>query len=189
MQKCLGAAPNNCTAKNSTVISDDGRSVTYKDILSKTTIDRTFSEEEMKAIKLKSFGEYSIVGQSKLPFDLPGKIDGSAKYGSDVFVPNMVYGIPVPNPVRWGAVPKSVDESAAKKIDGYVGSYVEKNGFARINTGYVVAFGETVWAAMNAAKALKIDWDLGDNKNVSSEDIRDESVRLQKILHQGFYGY
>ena len=29
-----------------------------------------FSEEEMKAIKLKSFGEYSIVGQSKLPFDL-----------------------------------------------------------------------------------------------------------------------
>ena len=89
----------------------------------------------------------------------------------------MVYGIPVPNPVRWGAVPKSVDESAAKKIDGYVGAYVEKNGFARINTGYVVAFGETVWAAMNAAKALKIDWDLGDNKNVSSEDIRNESFK------------
>ena len=52
--KMLGAAPNNCTAKNSTVTSDDGRSVTYKEILSKTTIDRTFSEEEMKAIdKLK----------------------------------------------------------------------------------------------------------------------------------------
>ena len=111
-----------------------------KDILSKNTIDRTFSEDEMKAIKLKSFGEYSIVGQSKLPFDLPGKIDGSAKYGSDVFVPNMVYGIPVPNPVRWGAIPQSVDESDAKKIDGYVGAYVEKEGFARINTGYVVAF-------------------------------------------------
>ena len=140
----------------------------------------------MKAIKLKSFGEYSIVGQSKLPFDLPGKIDGSAKYGSDVFVPNMVYGIPVPNPVRWGAVPQSVDESEAKKIDGYVGAYVEKNGFARINTGYVVALGETVWAAMNAAKALKIKWDLGENKNVSSEDIRNESVKLQKDPSSGF---
>ena len=184
--KMLGAAPNNCTAKNSTVISNDGRSVTYKDILSKNTIDRTFSEDEMKAIKLKSFGEYSIVGQSKLPFDLPGKIDGSAKYGSDVFVPNMVYGIPVPNPVRWGAVPKSVDESAAKKIDGYVGAYVEKNGFARINTGYVVALGETVWAAMNAAKALKISWDLGENKNVSSEDIRNESIKLQQDPSAGF---
>ena len=41
--KMLGAAPNNCTAKNSTVISNDGRSVSYKDILSKNTIDRTFS--------------------------------------------------------------------------------------------------------------------------------------------------
>jgi isoquinoline 1-oxidoreductase len=182
----LGASPNNCTAKNSTVTSNDGRSVTYKEILSKNTIDRTFSEEEMKAIKLKSFGEYSVVGQSKLPFDLPGKIDGSAKYGSDVFVPNMVYGIPVQNPVRWGAVPKNVDESAAKKIDGYVGAYVEKNGFARINTGYVVALGETIWAAMNAAKALKIDWDLGENKNVSSEDIRNESVKLQQDPSKGF---
>ena len=184
--KMLGASSNNCTAKNSTVISNDGRSVTYKDILSKNTIDRTFSEDEMKAIKLKSFGEYSIVGQSKLPFDLPGKIDGSAKYGSDVFVPNMVYGIPVPNPVRWGAIPKNVDESAAKKIDGYVGAYVEKNGFARINTGYVVALGETVWAAMNAAKALKISWDLGENKNVSSEDIRNESIKLQQDPSAGF---
>ena len=184
--KMLGTSANNCSAKNSTVTSNDGRSVTYKEILSKNTIDRTFSEEEMKAIKLKSFGEYSVVGQSKLPFDLPGKIDGSAKYGSDVFVPNMVYGIPVPNPVRWGAVPNNVDETAAKQIDGYVGAYVEKNGFARINTGYVVALGETVWAAMNAAKALKIDWDLGENKNVSSEDIRNESIKLQQDPSSGF---
>ena len=184
--KMMKATPNNCYAKNSRVFTADGRSVSYKEILSKNTIDRTFSEEEMKAIKLKSFGEYSVVGQSKLPFDLPGKIDGSAKYGSDVFVPNMVYGIPVPNPVRWGAIPESVDESAAKQIDGYVGAYVEKNGFARINTGYVVALGETVWAAMNAAKALKIKWDLGENKNVSSEDIRNESVRLQQDPSAGF---
>ena len=143
----------------------------------------------MKAIKLKAFGEYSIVGQSKLPFDLPGKIDGSAKYGSDVFVPNMVYGIPVPNPVRWGATPNSVDESAAKKIDGYVGAYVEKNGFARINTGYVVALGETVWAAMNAAKALKISWDLGENKNVSSEDIRNELLNFNRSFSWIFMGF
>ena len=154
--KMLGASPNNCTAKNSTVISNDGRSVTYKDILSKNTIDRTFSEEEMKAIKLKSFGEYSIVGQSKLPFDLPGKIDGSAKYGSDVFVPNMVYGIPVPNPVRWGAIPNLLMSQQLRKLMVMLELMLKKNGFARINTGYVVAFGETVWAAMNAAKAFKI---------------------------------
>ena len=66
----------------------------------------------------------------------------------------MVYAIPVQNPVRWGAIPNSVDETEAKKIDGYVGAYVEKNGFAKINTGYVVALGETIWAAMNAPLPL-----------------------------------
>ena len=39
---------------------------------------------------------------------------------------------------------------------------------------------------MNAAKALKIKWDLGENKNVSSEDIRNESVKLQKDPSSGF---
>ena len=184
--KMMGASVSDCYAKNSAVHTNSGKSVTYKDILSKNTIDRTFSEEEMKAIKLKSFGEYDVVGKSKVPFDLPSKLDGSAKYGIDVFVPNMVYGIPLINPTRYGAIPKSVDETAAKKIDGYVGAYVNKEGFTRVNTGYVVALGETYWAAEKAAKALKVEWDLGPNKSISSKDIRDESIRLQKDPSSGF---
>ena len=184
--KMMGASASDCYAKNSAVHTNSGKSVTYKDILSKNTIDRTFSEEEMKAIKLKSFGEYDVVGKSKVPFDLPSKLDGSAKYGIDVFVPNMVYGIPLINPTRYGAIPKSVDETAAKKIDGYVGAYVNKEGFTRVNTGYVVALGETYWAAEKAAKALKVEWDLGPNKNISSKDIRDESIKLQKDPSSGF---
>ena len=71
----MKAMPANCYAKNSRVYTADGsKSVSYKEILSSNTIDRTFSEEEMKSIKLKSFGEYSIVGQSKQPFDLPPKL-------------------------------------------------------------------------------------------------------------------
>ena len=40
--------------------------------------------------------------------------------------------------------------------------------------------------AEKAAKALKIDWDLGENKNISDKDIRDESIRLQKDPNAGF---
>ena len=82
--KMMGASVSDCYAKNSVVYSNSGSSVTYKNILSKNTIDRTFSEEEIKSIKLKSFGEYSIVGQSKMPLDLPAKLDGSAKYGTTI---------------------------------------------------------------------------------------------------------
>ena len=118
---------------------------------------------------------------------MPPKLDGSAKYGIDVFVPNMVYAIPLQNPTRIGSTPKAVDESAAKKIDGYVGAYVNKEGFTRVNTGYVVAIGETYWAAEKAAKALKIDWDLGENKNISSDDTK-VLVNLKRNLKLSIFG-
>ena len=83
--KMMKAMPANCYAKSSRVYTADrSKSVSYKEILSTNTIDRTFSEEEIKSIKLKSFGEYSIVGQSKMPLDLPAKLDGSAKYGTTI---------------------------------------------------------------------------------------------------------
>ena len=40
-----------------------------------------------------------------------------------------------------------------------------------VNTGYVVALGETYWAAEKAAAAMKVTWDSGPNANTSSADI------------------
>ena len=54
--KMMKAMPANCYAKNSRVYTADGsKSVSYKEILSSNTIDTTFTEEEMKSIKLKSY--------------------------------------------------------------------------------------------------------------------------------------
>ena len=169
--KMLGVPAGQCTAKNSVVSAGNGASVTYADILSKGAIDRTFSEDELKAIQLKKFGEYSVVGKSIDALDIPDKLVGKARYGIDVFVPNMVYGRLVTNPTRFGAVPISADDSAAKSIAGYAGVAVIKEDPTGVNTGYVVAFGETYWAAEKAAAAIKVNWDSGPNANTSSEDI------------------
>ena len=48
--KMMGASVSDCYAKNSAVHTNSGKSVTYKEILSKNTIDRTFSEEEMLSL-------------------------------------------------------------------------------------------------------------------------------------------
>ena len=170
--KMMGVPAAQCSASNSVVTdSVSGASRTYSQILSQTTIDRTFSEDEMKALTLKKFGEYKVVGKNIPALDIPDKLTGVARYGIDVFVPNMVYGRLVTNPTRFGAVPLSADDSAAKSIDGYAGVAVIKEDPTGVNTGYVVALGETYWAAEKAAAAMKVTWDSGPNANTSSADI------------------
>ena len=59
----MGVAAGECSAKNSAVThSGTGQSVTYAEIISGGNISRTFSEDELKEIQLKAFGEYSLVG-------------------------------------------------------------------------------------------------------------------------------
>ena len=170
--KMMGVPAAQCSASNSVVTdSVSGANRTYSEILSQTTIDRTFSEDEMKALTLKKFGEYKVVGKNIPALDIPDKLTGVARYGIDVFVPNMVYGRLVSNPTRFGAVPLSADDSAAKSIDGYAGVAVIKEDPTGVNTGYVVALGETYWAAEKAAAAMKVTWDSGPNANTSSSDI------------------
>jgi isoquinoline 1-oxidoreductase subunit beta len=89
----LGAKESDCTASNSRVTdSASGRSVSYGEIVQKVKIDRKFAyPEDFKAIKLKSSGAHNIIGKSIPALDIPSKVTGQAKYGIDVFLPNMVY--------------------------------------------------------------------------------------------------
>ena len=174
-----------CYAERSKVVHNDGNSIAYSEILNRTTIDRVFSEEELKAIELKKFGEYKIVGKSLPALDIPTKINGTARYGIDVFVPNMVYGRIVPWPTRFGAKPRNVDDSAAKSIDGYIDVFVAKNDDTGVNTSYVIAIGETYWAAEKAIKVIKVDWDNGPNEDINSESLRKFAVEAQKNEKSG----
>ena len=73
----LGVAADECSAANSMVTHASGRSVAYADIVSSGDISRVFTEDELKALPLKSFGEYKLVGQSVPQLDIPAKTDGA----------------------------------------------------------------------------------------------------------------
>ena len=175
--KMLGVTAAECSASNSVVThGDSGRSITYGQIVADGNIDRSFSEEEYKAISLKKFGEYKVVGKPVAALDIPAKVNGSAGYGIDVFLPGMVYARWLSPPVRYGATPKSVDDSAAKSVDGYIKTIMVPG--TSMQNGYALAIAETKHAVDAAAATIQVEWEHGQFANISSESLLQESRKL-----------
>jgi isoquinoline 1-oxidoreductase beta subunit len=162
------------------------KSMSFADIVKSGKATKTFTPDELKALKLKTPDQYSLVGVSVPQLDIPSKSNGTAKYGIDVTLPGMVHGAIVTPPVRFGATVKSVDDSEAKKVPGFVKAVTldDKTG---TTSGWVVAVANTYANAKKAAGALKIAYDGGPNAKLSSESIVAEAKRLQGLDDSGQY--
>jgi isoquinoline 1-oxidoreductase beta subunit len=113
-------------------------------------------------VPLKPRARYTIVGQSLPRFDLPAKVDGSARYGLDTRLPNMVYGAVRASPVFGGKV-ASFD---AAKIAG------RRGGVRALEIpGAVVVVADNYWRAKQAVDALPVSFDEGRGASHSSESI------------------
>src|SRR6202000_2774728 len=162
------------------------KSMTYADIVKSGKATKTFTPDELKAIKLKTADQYTMIGVSVPQLDIPSKTNGTAKYGIDVMLPGMVYGKIVTPPVRYGATVKSVDDSAAKKWPGFIKT-VTLDDKTATQTGWVVPVADTYANARRAADALKITYDNGPNAKLSSESLLTEARRLQKLDDSGLF--
>jgi isoquinoline 1-oxidoreductase len=160
------------------------KSMSFADIVKSGKITKTFTPDELKAIKLKTLDQYTMIGVSVPQLDIPPKTNGTAKYGIDVMLPGMVHGAIVTPPVRFGATVKLVDDSSAKKVPGFIKTVTldDKTGST---TGWVVAVANTYAQAKKAAEALKISYDSGANAKLSSQSLLDEAKRLQGLSDAG----
>ena len=162
--KSWNVSPADCVAERGVVRHlPSGRALRYGEIVARMPITKTFTEEELKQITLKKPSEYRVVGQWIPRLDIPDKVTGKAKFGIDTFLPNMVYAKVVYPPVREGATRTAVDDSAAKRVKGYVATVTLPQLVAVVANSYE--------AAVKARDALKVSWNPGPNANVSTESI------------------
>ena len=183
----MGVPADELVVRDSTISHPKSKkSLTFAEIVKSGKATRKFSADELKALKLKTPDQYTLVGQSIPQIDIPSKTNGTAKYGIDTFLPGMVYGKIVMPPVRYGATVKSVDDSAAKKVPGFIKAVTldDKTG---TTTGWVVAVANTYANAKKAADALKVTYDNGPNAKVSSESLLAEAKRLQADNASGLF--
>jgi isoquinoline 1-oxidoreductase beta subunit len=103
-----------------------------------------------------------LIGKSIPRVDLPGKVNGSAKFGIDVRVPNMVYAAIRHSPV-YGAEVVSVDRSALDGMKGII-DVVEV-------PSAVMVVADTFWRAKQGVDALDITFAETEYDAVTTADI------------------
>ncbi len=101
---------------------------------------------------IKTPDQFTLIGRPLARLDTAPKLDGSAKFGIDTRLPDMLYAAVVTCPVFGGGV-KSYDDSPIKGKRGIVTIVPIPGGLA------VVA--DRFWRAKEAALALKVDWTEG----------------------------
>ena len=123
-----------------------------------------------KDVKLKRREEYKIVGKPLARQDNPNKINGKAEFGLDVKIPGMMYAVVERSPRFRGKV-KSFDDSATKKITGVKNVVkVSRPVFAYECEG-VAVIADSLWAALEGRKALKVEWDDSAFEHLDTEQL------------------
>ncbi len=167
--KLLGVPANRCVARGGAVIAA-GRSISYAEIIERGDLRRTFTADELASMPIKHASERRLIGRAVKAIDIPAKTNGTARYGIDATVEGMVYARPKIPPTRNGASVRSIDDSAARSLKGYISCLALEDPSETV-PGWVMVFASSYPAAIRAADLVKVDWTPGEGANVSEQDV------------------
>lgn len=139
--KLLGVSPQSCVARNG-AIHAGARSISYGEIGARGDLRRTYAPEQLKEIPLKSAANHRLIGRYAMALDVPSKTNGQGRYGIDAVVEGMIFARPKIPPTRFDCKVLSVDDSAAKRVPGYIRS-LPLDDPSGLVPGWVMVYGDT----------------------------------------------
>ena len=140
----LGTAPAELTIEGG-IVSGAGKSVGYAALAKGNALSVPFDEK----VVLKTPDAYKIIGKPIARVDIPGKVTGEFTYMQDFKLRGMLHGR-VLRPTAMQARLESVDDSAARKVPGFVKTVVKGN--------FVGVVAKSEWGAIKAMEAVRCNW-------------------------------
>jgi isoquinoline 1-oxidoreductase beta subunit len=119
---------------------------------------------------LKGVTDFRLIGSSPARVDVPVKVDGSAQYGIDVVLPQMLYAAVRTCPTFGGKL-KSFDDRAARTLPGFHATVPLPDG--------VIVTARSYWQARKALEQVKVEYELGALATL-------DSAKVSQLLHAGF---
>jgi isoquinoline 1-oxidoreductase beta subunit len=139
---------------------------------------------------LKTRDEFRYIGKPLQRHDQDDMVVGQRIYGADVKAPGMKYAAIRHVPVYGGKL-KSLHKAEAEAMPGVV-KVVEIPRFENPygSVGGVAVVADNTWTAQQAAKKLKIEWDLGKNAAYNTEEYKQQLVShveapAKKVFEKG----
>jgi isoquinoline 1-oxidoreductase beta subunit len=156
--KQWGVKPASLKTSASHVIGPMGKKLSYGQLVEAASRETVPSKPV-----LKTNAAFKIIGKPTRRLDTPAKINGSAMYGIDAHVEGMLVAVMARAPAP-GAKPMKFDEAAAKAVKGVQSVIAIPHGVAVLASGY--------YAARMGRDALKVQWDLGANADLSAAKVQ-----------------
>ena len=165
-----------CYAENGEVIHrPSGKKLGYGDL-----VEAASKLDPPKEVKLKERKAYKLIGKPMPRQDTPMKTNGKAEFGLDKQIPGLLYAMVERNPRFLGKV-KTFDDKATRGVAGVKDVFVVKMPvFSSIREGVAVV-ADSIWAAMQGRKLLKIEWDDSGFEHLGTEQLYN---RMREDLHK-----
>jgi CO/xanthine dehydrogenase Mo-binding subunit len=148
-----------------TVTGDSSKRVAYGELIGGKRFNVALTGRNIDATtgvaKVKAVQEMKVVGKPFQRYDIPPKVNATAKWAVDARVPGMLHARNVRPPVA-GAKLMSIDESSVRNIPGFV-KVVSKGN-------YVAVVCEREEQAIKAAQQLKAEWQKPDKPSFPTSE-------------------
>ena len=176
-----GVLRDECSAHKSQVLHrPTGRVLTYGSLIEQA---RKIPLPRPQDVRLKDAADFTLIGKSTNHLDIPLKVQGKARFGIDVRVPEMLFATVAQCPTLDGTL-VHFNPTRSLKIPGVVRVFE----IASPKTGGEVAVVATsTWAAMQGRKALEISWKPGAHQTESTDRL---SFAMRSALNRpGFWSW
>jgi len=165
-----------CTARDSAVWHGK-RSLEYGALAAKAAAQPV---PDPATVKLKQRSEYRLLGKSYTGVDNRKVVTGAPLFGIDQWLPGLKFAVYEKCPATGGKV-RGANLDEIKRLPGVRDAFViEGNGKPTEVMPGVAIIADTTWAAFQARKQLRVDWDESGASKDSWKGILGRAAQLGK---------
>jgi len=182
-----GVPAEECTAEKSHVLhARTQQKSTYGKLANKAA---TVPVPSLVSLKLKDSRDYKILGKRITGVDNHALVTGQPLFGIDQTLPGMLYAVYEKCPAVGGTV-ESANLDEVRKLAGVKHAFILKgNGNVMELKPGIAIVATSTWAALQAKKQLKVNWDESNASNDSWSRLFNQAQHMknrpaEKTLHE-----